>query len=145
MTATVRLVTEPDQGARLSLARAALTIGKPSKSEDVFKKIQRHIAGLQTDLFACLAEKAGPVSRLVNGLYHKHFPQKQACPSLSACLTYPDARGARAGDTLIAAVVSRASGRIFAQVYWLTTKDNVQAQRLYNRVANLAPFVKYQV
>jgi hypothetical protein len=61
-----------------------------------------------------------------------------ARPGSGAC-------GTRSSGDVPKAAVSHVSGRIFAQVYWLTTKDNVQAQRLYNRIANLTPFVKYQV
>ncbi len=54
-------------------------------------------------------------------------------------------RGTGGGAKLIEAVVSHAKGRNSAAVYWLTNNGNVKARRLYDYVATLTPFVKYQV
>ena len=49
-----------------------------------------------------------------------------------------------AGRGLIEAVYAAADARGADQVYWLTQADNETARRLYDRVARLTPFIKYQ-
>ena len=56
----------------------------------------------------------------------------------------PDARGTGAGRALIEAVYGAADAAGANQVYWMTAHDNETARRLYDRVARLTPFIKYQ-
>lgn len=55
-----------------------------------------------------------------------------------------DARGAGAGRALIEAVYASADEAGAGQVYWLTAQDNDRARRLYDQVARVTPFIKYQ-
>ena len=56
----------------------------------------------------------------------------------------PDARGSGAGRALIEAVYRAADEAGADQVYWLTAHSNATARQLYDRVAQLTPFVKYR-
>ena len=55
-----------------------------------------------------------------------------------------EARGAGTGRALIEAVYAAADEAGASQVYWLTAQDNERARRVYDRVARLTPFIKYQ-
>ena len=56
----------------------------------------------------------------------------------------PAARGTGAGRALIEAVY-RAADEVGAdQVYWLTAHSNATARKLYDRVAQVTPFIKYR-
>lgn len=56
----------------------------------------------------------------------------------------PDARGAGVGRALIEAVYARADAAGSPNVYWMTQAFNETARTLYDRVAKLTPFIKYQ-
>jgi GNAT superfamily N-acetyltransferase len=56
----------------------------------------------------------------------------------------PAARGKGAGRALIEAVYRAAEARGATRVYWHTESSNTQARALYDRVAELTPFVQYR-
>lgn len=56
----------------------------------------------------------------------------------------PSARGSGVGYSLIQAVYADADENDAAQTFWLTNTTNTAAQKLYDRVASLTPFVKYR-
>lgn len=56
----------------------------------------------------------------------------------------PDVRGTGVGRVLIEAVYARADEAGSPNVYWMTQAFNETARTLYDRVAKLTPFIKYQ-
>ena len=56
----------------------------------------------------------------------------------------PAARGKGAGRALIEAVYHAASERRCDRVYWATQATNETARALYDKVAELSPFVQYR-
>jgi len=46
---------------------------------------------------------------------------------------------------LIQATVDHAKSNGVNIVYWTTARDNAVARGLYDKVANLTPFIKYQM
>ena len=56
----------------------------------------------------------------------------------------PDVRGTGVGRALIEAVYAEAERLGLTNVYWLTQKTNLVAQRLYDRIARRTGFIKYQ-
>ena len=50
-----------------------------------------------------------------------------------------------AGKAMIDAVVNHAKVHNCEQVWWFTAEDNLTARKLYDGVATLSPFVKYQI
>jgi GNAT superfamily N-acetyltransferase len=64
---------------------------------------------------------------------------------LEDLVVHPDHRGVGAGRLLIEALTQRARELGCTSVYWITQEDNVTARRLYDRVAHLAPYVRYEV
>jgi ribosomal protein S18 acetylase RimI-like enzyme len=56
----------------------------------------------------------------------------------------PRREGRGIGTALIHAVYSHADEKQAAQTSWLTATSNKAAQKLYGRVANMTPFVKYR-
>ena len=64
--------------------------------------------------------------------------------TLQDLYTEPAFRGGGVGRALIEAVYAAADKRGVSSVYWLTQDFNETARVLYDRVANLTPFIKYQ-
>jgi GNAT superfamily N-acetyltransferase len=56
----------------------------------------------------------------------------------------PASRGKGAGRALIEAVYRAADERGATRVYWHTQNSNTQARALYDKVAELSPFVQYR-
>ena len=56
----------------------------------------------------------------------------------------PAARGTGAGRALIEAVYAAADANGTPSVYWMTQDFNTAARLLYDRIASLTPFIKYQ-
>jgi ribosomal protein S18 acetylase RimI-like enzyme len=56
----------------------------------------------------------------------------------------PDCRGLGLGRTLIEAVYRAADEQGAERVYWHTETSNDRAQRLYQQVAELTPFVQFR-
>lgn len=54
------------------------------------------------------------------------------------------ARGQGVARALIAAVAEAAKLRGLSRLYWVTHGDNARARTLYDKVADLTPFVQYQ-
>lgn len=57
----------------------------------------------------------------------------------------PDARGAGAGEALIAAVAAIARARGWPRLRWITADDNYRARTLYDRVAKKTAWNTYEI
>jgi GNAT superfamily N-acetyltransferase len=84
----------------------------------------------------------------VVGFVHYHFHMSTWSVSgycyLEDLFVSSKARGQGAGRALIEAVYHAADERGASRVYWLTQSFNAQARVLYEKVAELTPFVQYQ-
>ncbi len=77
-------------------------------------------------------------------LFHGHTWQPEPRCYLVDLFTTPKCRGKGIGRSLIEAVYERADEKGCCQVYWLTQDFNEAGRRLYDKVAKLTPFIKYQ-
>jgi len=82
------------------------------------------------------------------GIVHYHFHRSTWTIGdycyLQDLFVLPEARGSGAGRKLIEAVYDAAAARGASQVYWLTQDFNETARRLYDRIGELTPFIKYK-
>jgi GNAT superfamily N-acetyltransferase len=65
------------------------------------------------------------------------------CCYLQDLYTAPSVRGQGIGRALIEAVYKAADDNGTPKVYWMTQEFNKTARQLYDRIAQLTPFVKY--
>ena len=93
---------------------------------------------------AWVAETGGTLQGLVHYIYHPHNWRQNDVIYLQDLYTDPSRRGQGIGRALIEAVYKVADDSGAPSVYWLTQDDNHQARRLYDNIATLTPFVKYQ-
>lgn len=93
---------------------------------------------------AFLAFVDGEPSGLVHYLYHAHCWREERVCYLQDLFADPDVRGRGVGRALIERVYAQADADGAGSVYWLTQDFNTEARRLYDRVAAVTPFVKYQ-
>jgi len=95
------------------------------------------------EMGAFLAVTERPVG-LVHYIFHRHCWRPEGVCYLQDLFVAPEARGTGAGRALIEAVYAEADRRGSPSVYWMTQDFNHTARRLYDRVATLTPFIKYQ-
>ena len=76
-------------------------------------------------------------------LLHRHCWKVENVCYLQDLYVDGDQRGTGVGRALIEAVYKRADTAGSPAVYWLTQDSNEAGRRLYDRVAQLTPFIKY--
>lgn len=81
---------------------------------------------------------------LAHYLYHRHNWKIENVCYLQDLYTAPSVRGQGVGRALIEAVYAAADDAACPSVYWLTQAGNTTARLLYDRVAQVSDFIKYQ-
>lgn len=90
-----------------------------------------------------LAVVDGEPVGLVHYFYHRHCWKLEHVCYLQDLYASPTARGIGVGRALIEAVYQRADEDGCPSVYWMTQEFNETARKLYDRIATLTPFIKY--
>lgn len=91
----------------------------------------------------CAVEGRGRLVGIVHYLFHRSCWSEGDYCYLQDLFVAPDLRGGGVGRALIEAVYAAADQRGASQVYWLTQHFNDTARRLYDRIGDLTPFIKY--
>lgn len=81
---------------------------------------------------------------LVHFIFHAHCWRPEGACYLQDLYTSDLARNQGVGRALIEAVYKAADARDTPYVYWMTQDFNADARRLYDKVAEVTDFVKYQ-
>jgi GNAT superfamily N-acetyltransferase len=90
------------------------------------------------------AEVDGTVRGLVHSIDHRSCWMAQPCCYLQDLFVDPALRGQGLGRRLIEHVYAQAKARGCARVHWLTHETNVDAMKLYDRIADKSGFVQYR-
>ncbi|MEM1234646.1 MAG: GNAT family N-acetyltransferase [Pseudomonadota bacterium] len=96
------------------------------------------------DFRGFVAEVRGALAGLVHYVFHPHAWRVEETCYLQDLYVDPAARGTGLGRKLIEAVYGAADAADCPSVYWLTQEFNLEARRLYDRVAHVTPFIRYQ-
>ncbi len=91
-----------------------------------------------------IARQEGRAVGLVHYIFHPHNWRIEDVCYLQDLYADPDVRGTGVGRKLIEAVYAAADANGTPSVYWMTQDFNETARRLYDRIATLTPFIKYQ-
>ncbi len=89
-------------------------------------------------------DESGCMVGFTTYLFHGHTWQPEPRCYLVDLYSRPDIRGKGVGRALIMAVYERADAHDCSQVYWLTQDFNKAGRVLYDKVAKVTPFIKYQ-
>jgi GNAT superfamily N-acetyltransferase len=146
MSTTVRYVTAADEPVWRELWTDYLAFYETSRAQEVYAHTWARIMDPEVKMFAMVAETAqNGVVGIVNFLYHSYFWGPEPRIYLNDLYVRPNVRGTGAGKAMIAAVEAHAKEHGCGQVWWFTAQDNAVARKLYDGVATLSPFVKYQI
>ncbi|GGD20547.1 GNAT family N-acetyltransferase [Aureimonas glaciei] len=104
----------------------------------------RLLSGADNEYRGLIAEADGQPIGLVHFLFHRHCWRVENVCYLQDLYADPDVRGTGVGRKLIEAVYAEADAAGCPTVYWMTQEFNATARTLYDRIAAVTPFIKYQ-
>jgi len=115
------------------------------KADVIDETFSRFIDNDQTRQNALVAESTDELVGLVHYIFHLDTWTIQEVCYLQDLFVIPQNRGKKIGQLLIEGVNERADKYGAPSVYWLTQKTNVPARKLYDRIADLTPFIHYEL
>ena len=142
---TIRPIEERDEAQWRTLWTGYLRFYGANVSEDVYAMTFARL--LSDDPWmpsGFLAVADGRAVGLVHYLYHAHCWRTERVCYLQDLFADPGMRGRGVGRALIKAVYEQADRDGAPSVYWLTQDHNSEARKLYDRIASVTPFIKYQ-
>jgi GNAT superfamily N-acetyltransferase len=140
----VRALAESDRAQWAALWTAYLEFYETSVAPEVYDTTFARLLGDDPNQFNCfVAEKDGRLVGLTHYLFHAHAWKIERVCYLQDLYADPSVRGTGVGRALIEAVYAAADAEGAPAVYWLTQDFNHTARRLYDRVAKLTPFIRY--
>jgi len=93
----------------------------------------------------CTAPDPGDLLGFAHYLLHPHtFSNRMVC-YLEDLWVEPAARGVGVGRRLIGSLIDRGRAGGWRRIYWHTEADNEAARGLYDQVATLTRYVRYDV
>ena len=145
MSAIVRELRAEDEPQWRELWTGYLEFYEASVPEEVYRTyFQRLLGDDPQDYHGLVAEKDGELIGLTHYLFHRHGWRIENVVYLQDLYVSEAARGTGAGRALIEGVYAKADEAGCPSVYWLTQDFNATARQLYDRIATLTPFIKYQ-
>ena len=145
MTLTIRPLTAADHAGWHRLWTAYLAFYDTVLPEAVFETtFARLLDPARPQQNALVAEVDGRLVGLVHYIYHAHNWRIEDVCYLQDLYVDVDIRGTGAGRALIEAVYRAADANGTPAVYWMTQEFNATARQLYDRIAKVTPFIKYQ-
>ena len=113
-------------------------------AEVIDENFSRFIDNDQTRQNALVAESTDELVGLVHYIFHLDTWAIQEICYLQDLFVIPRNRGKKIGQLLIEGVYKRADKYGAPSVYWLTQEFNAPARKLYDRMADLTPFIHYE-
>lgn len=145
MSVDIRPLSPSDETEWKTLWKAYLEFYASSVSEQVYSTTFSRLTDPAVPAqFALIAERKGQAVGLVHAIFHPHNWRVEDVCYLQDLYVAPEARGTGAGRAMIEAVYAAADANGTPSVYWLTQDFNTEARQLYDRVAKVTPFIKYQ-
>ncbi len=145
MLCTIRPLSPRDVDAWRDLWTSYLTFYKTRLPETIYASTWKRLLGDDYyDVRGLIAEMDGKPVGLVHYLFQRHGWRVEDVTYLQDLYADPEARGKGVGRALIQAVYAAADRAGCPTVYWMTEHDNVVGRRLYDRMATVTKFIKYQ-
>ena len=107
------------------------------------KTFNRFIDKHQAKQNAFVAEKSSVLVVIVHYIYHPNNWKIEDVCYLQDLFVAPENRGQQIAKMLIEKVYEEADKCETPTVYWLTQEFNAPARKLYDKIADLTPFIKY--
>ena len=140
----IRPLTAADEAAWRRLWAGYLAFYETSVPEEVYRTtFARLLSGEPNEYHGLVAVKGGRPVGIAHYLFHRHCWRIENVCYLQDLYVDVDVRGTGAGRALIEAVYAAADAKGCPSVYWLTQHFNEAGRRLYDRIGELTPFIRY--
>ena len=144
MPVNIRPLRVSDRDAWAVLWTAYLEFYGSSVPDAVYESTFERLLGQDdTDFSGLVAEQNGTLVGLTHYLFHRHCWKIENTCYLQDLYADPSVRGKGIGRQLIEAVYAVSEAARARSGDWLGQDDDVAARQLYDRVAVLTPFIKY--
>lgn len=145
MTITVRPLEPGDRESWEPLWHGYLTFYESGVPDDVTDTTwERMMTDGEDPNGFCAVDESGTLIGIVHYMFHRSCWTIGDYCYLQDLFVSPDSRRSGTGEALIRAVYKAAEAQGASQAYWLTQHFNETARKLYDRVGELTPFVKYK-
>jgi GNAT superfamily N-acetyltransferase len=145
MAITIRALATTDQEAWKPLWQAYLTFYESAVADEVSEiTFKRLTDPTHTERAAFVAVLDDKIIGFVHYITHAHNWRLEDVIYLQDLYVTESARGKGAARAMINSVYCAADENETPSVYWMTQEFNFTARKLYDQVATLTPFVKYQ-
>lgn len=141
---TVRSLTRADEPHWRRLWSAYLRFYESEVAQEVYLTTFDRLLDKNEPQWGLMAERDARPVGLVHFLFHRHNWKIEDVCYLQDLYADPDVRGQGVGRALIEAVYAAADRTGSPAVYWMTQTFNAEARKLYDRIGELTPFIKYQ-
>ncbi|WP_308122950.1 GNAT family N-acetyltransferase [Microbacterium marinilacus] len=143
MTVDIRPVATTDREAWAALFRGYRDFYALTPDEAVVDTVWGWLTDDAHELQGLVAEIDGAPVAIAHWRLFARPSRGGTAIFLDDLFTTPSARGEGVGRALIASLQSLAAAEGLLEVRWITSETNVDAQRLYDRVADRLPFLTY--
>lgn len=140
----IRPLAASDRAAWEPLWQGYLTFYKASVSAEITETTFGRLTGGTEPMGGFVAERDGKMLGIVHWVVHRSTWNVSDICYLQDLFTAEEARGTGAGRALIEAVRQTAKAKGCFRVYWQTHETNLQAQALYDKVAEKSGFIVYR-
>ncbi|CAN5449946.1 GNAT family N-acetyltransferase [soil metagenome] len=143
-TVSIRLLKPTDFDAWLALWEGYQRFYKVEIARAVTDGTWARLMDGTEPMHCAVAESNGVLVGLVHYIYHRSTWTEGDYAYLQDLFVQPDQRGGGHGRKLIEHVYDAARQHGASRVYWLTHESNVDAMKLYDKVADRSGFVQYR-
>ena len=145
MALNIRPLERRDEPEWRRLWRAYLAFYETELPEAIYATyFERLLGDDPQDFQGLIAEMDGRPVGLTHYLFHRHCWSVENVCYLQDLYADPEVRGQGVGRALIEAVYTAADAGGAPSVYWLTQDFNAPARKLYDRIGEVTPFIKYK-
>ena len=145
MSVRTRQLEARDRDAWLALFRAYIAFYRADVSDDVIALTWSRLMGACPEMLGlCATDANDRLLGIALVVFHPSTWSPTSYCYLEDLYVTPEARGLGTGKALIEAVYTAADARGATRTYWVTEESNADARRLYDRVAEYAPYVQYR-
>ena len=143
-TIRVRAARDDEYAAWLPLWRGYQAFYKVDIADEVSRITWQRFFDPAEPMHCDFVEVDGEVRGLVHSIDHRSCWMTEPSCYLQDLFVAPELRGQGLGRRLIEQVYAQAKARGCARVHWLTHETNLDAMKLYDRIAEKSGFVQYR-
>lgn len=144
MAVDVRLLREADHGSWLSLWRDYLAFYTVELPPEVVAVTWSRLLDPAEPMDGALAWTGSRAVGLVHHIRHRSCWTVGDYVYLQDLFVAESARGLGVGRKLIEHVFAAAQAQGCSRVHWLTQETNIEAMKLYDRIAERSGFIQYR-